>query len=141
MNRHESATRIRVRYHETDQMGIAWHGNYLSWFEVARTEWLRDQGMSYRRLEGEGVFLPVLRSVCNYAHAAHYDDVLVVRARLAAYNGVRLSFFYEIDREHDARAIARGETEHAIAGRSLKPLRAARAAPDLHRALTGGHDA
>lgn len=136
MNSFESVSKLRVRYHETDQMGVGWHGNYVAWFEVARTDWLRQQGMSYKDIEVNGILLPVLRVVCNYVKAVRYDDSLEVAARLKAYNGVRLSFHYRILSSTGA-VVATGETEHVWTDASLTPIRFALRAPQLHRLLLG----
>ena len=77
----ERQTRVRVRYADTDRMGVAYYANYLVWFEVARTEWFRQTGTSYREVEGEGISLPVIEAHCAYRRAARYDDELEIRTR------------------------------------------------------------
>jgi len=105
--RHE--IQIRVRYAETDQMGVVWHGSYLLYFEEARTEALRASGWSYRSLEESGVMLPLVEAHIEYLQPAHYDDVLSVRVTVAAPPTARIRFDYEIDGETGER-LATGHT-------------------------------
>ncbi len=126
---------VRVRYQETDQMGVAWHGNYVGWFEIARTEWWRSQGESYRELEEKGYYLPVLRMGCDYKESARFDDVLEVFPSLQSYNGARLTFSYRIERTSDRKVIAAGFTEHAFVDRSFHIVRIDRHLPQIHQVL------
>lgn len=128
-------TEIRVRYHETDPMRIAWHGNYVAWFEVARTDWLRARGLSYRELEESGIFLPVLRVECAYRQSARYDDVIYIETTLSQYNGIRLTFAYEVFRQADGKLLTTGLTEHTFTRANLQPLRPARQWPHIHDLL------
>ncbi|PWI58052.1 acyl-CoA thioesterase [Sulfoacidibacillus thermotolerans] len=137
MNQMTSRSEIRVRYQETDQMRVAWHGNYIEWFEVARTDWLRTADLSYRELEEQGIMLPVLRVGCEYVQSAHYDELLYVDAALKEYNGLRLTFRYTVWLSGEGKLLAKGETEHVFTDRNLKPIRLARSAPYLHRLLLG----
>jgi acyl-CoA thioester hydrolase len=114
---------IRVRYAETDQMGIAHHAEYFAWFEVGRTDLLRQRGMTYRELEADGLRLPVIDARARYLRPAHYDDVLEVRTRLVALGGARLSFEYEVHRQGTEGPLATGETEHAAVDPSGRPRR------------------
>jgi len=72
------STNVRVRYGETDQMGVVYHGNYASYFEIARTEWLRNLGVTYKELENKGIMLPVISLFFNFIKSAKYDDVLTI---------------------------------------------------------------
>ncbi|MFK7749714.1 MAG: acyl-CoA thioesterase [Kordia sp.] len=94
MRTHEIKTRIR--YAETDQMGVVYHGNYVQFIEMGRTEWLRALGISYRELEEMGVMLPVISIQINYKKSAYYDDVLTVRTTLKKLPSVKIEFEYEI---------------------------------------------
>jgi acyl-CoA thioester hydrolase len=89
---------IRVRYCETDAMGVLHHMNYLAYFEAARTELFRDLGGNYRALEERGFYLVIVKSECNYKKPAHYDDVLTVRVRVSRMSGAKLEHDYEITR-------------------------------------------
>lgn len=115
-------TRVRVRYAETDQMGVVYYANYLVWFEVGRTEWLRQSGSNYRSLEGEGVSLPVIEAHCEYRQPARYDDELEIRTRASLISPARIRFDYEIVRSDDVVAVV-GHTVHAPIGRNGRPCR------------------
>ncbi len=112
---------LRVRYAETDQMGIAHHAEYFAWFEVGRTELLRASGLTYRDLEGRGVHFPVIGTEARFLRPAYYDDVLEVRTSVAAVSGARVAFTYEIRR--DSGLLATGRTEHAAVDGNGRPRR------------------
>jgi acyl-CoA thioester hydrolase len=104
-------TRVRVRYAETDKMGVVYHANYLIWFEIGRTEFCRAHGFSYREMEREeGVFLAVAESYCRYKQPAVYDDEIVIRTHIAECRRRSLRFGYEILRAADKEILAEGET-------------------------------
>ena len=114
---------VRVRYAETDQMGVAYYSNYLVWFEIGRTEWLRDTGWTYRDMEAEGLSLPVIEARCEYRLGARYDDELEIRTFGRMVSAVRMAFDYEIVRRRDAAVLATGHTVHATLDRAGKPAR------------------
>ena len=91
----EKDIKIRVRYGETDRMGYVYYGNYASYFEVARVEMLRSLGISYKKIEDDGVMLPVLEFKIKYFKPAFYDDELIIRTRITSLPGVRIHFEYE----------------------------------------------
>ncbi|HSK08698.1 MAG TPA: thioesterase family protein [Vicinamibacterales bacterium] len=107
-----SVARVRVRYAETDKMGVVYYANYLVWFEVGRCEWLRQGGFTYAGLEREGTVLPVIGAQCEYRRPAHYDDDIEVRTKASVVSPVRLRFDYEIWRA-GGDLLAEGWTEHA----------------------------
>lgn len=110
---HEAS--LRVRYAETDKMGVVYHANYLVWFEIGRTEFCRARGFSYRDMEeSENAFLVVAESYCRYKAPAYYDDVLIVRTHITELRRRSLRFGYEIIREPDGTVIAEGETGHVV---------------------------
>ena len=121
MSRRGSTT-VRVRYAETDQMGIAWHGEYLAWFEVGRTDLLRGCG-TYRELEAQGLRLPVIEVQARYLRPALYDDVLEIHTRLTDVRGARVSFDYEVRREGTEGPLATGSTSHAAIDLRGRPRR------------------
>ncbi|WP_424517086.1 acyl-CoA thioesterase [Psychroserpens sp.] len=92
---------FRVRYGETDKMGVVYHGNYAQYFEIGRTEWLRKIGFSYRKMEADGLMLPVISLTINYKKSAHYDDLIKVKTKLLKMPGVKIEFEYEIVNEND----------------------------------------
>ncbi|AWI27116.1 acyl-CoA thioesterase [Flavobacterium pallidum] len=87
---------VRVRYAETDQMGVVYHGNYAQYFEMGRVEWLRNLGISYKWMEENGIMLPVVSLTMNYKKPAKYDDLLVVKTILKNQSSVRIEFDYEL---------------------------------------------
>jgi len=97
MNFHEF--KVRVRYAETDQMGVVYHGNYAQYFEMGRVEWLRNLGLSYKFMEDNGIMLPVVSLTLNYKKPARYDDILTVRTILKKQESVKIEFDYEIYNE------------------------------------------
>jgi acyl-CoA thioester hydrolase len=124
--KHESPvyeTRLRVRYAETDQMAVVYHSNYIIWFEVGRVEMLRELGISYREMEeNEGIGLAVVEVRCRFKAPARYDDLILIRTRLANIRDSLLHFNYEILREEDGTLLAEGETVHLIVDASFKRM-------------------
>lgn len=127
----EARSRVRVRYAETDQMGIVYYANYLVWFEVGRTDWLRDMGWSYRDMEADGISLPVIEARCTYHESARYDEELEVRTTSTLESPIRIQFLYEVVRPADGATLASGMTMHAALDRSGRPRRL----PDRVRTL------
>jgi acyl-CoA thioester hydrolase len=119
----ESISRVRVRYAETDQMGVVYYANYLVWFEVGRTDWLRSLGWTYREMEESGILLPVIEAQCEYRAPARYDDEVEIRTTGRLLSLVRVSFSDEVRLGPDAQLSALGQTTHAATGRDGKPCR------------------
>ena len=108
-------TVVRVRYSETDKMGVVYHANYLIWFEIGRTEFCRARGFSYRDMEeNEQAFLVVAESYCRYKAPAYYDDELLIRTHITELRRRSLRFGYEVMRLSDGQIIAEGETGHVV---------------------------
>ena len=116
-------TRVRVRYADTDQMGVVYYANYLVWFEVGRTEWLRESGWSYREMEQAGISLPVIEAHCEYRQPARYDDEIEIRTEARVLTPVRIRFDYEARRTADETLSATGHTVHAALGADGRPRR------------------
>lgn len=114
---------VRPRYAETDQMGVIYHGNYYAWFEVGRSDFFRSLGYTYKRLEQEGIILPVVESSCKYIKPAMYDEEVLIRTYVEMQKGIRIGFKYEILRKEDEVLLAEGRTLHAFVGKDLKPIR------------------
>jgi acyl-CoA thioester hydrolase len=127
------ATVVRVRYADTDQMGVVYYANYLVWFEVGRTEWLRDAGWNYREMEAAGVSLPVIEAHCEYRQSARYDDEIEIRTTATAVSPIRLRFDYQAIRTGTDTLVAEGYTVHAAIGTNGRPCRL----PDNVRKLLG----
>jgi acyl-CoA thioester hydrolase len=92
---------VRVRYSETDQMGVVYHGNYAAYFEMGRVEWLRNMGVSYKWMEENGVMLPVVSLTMNYKKPARYDDLITVKTVFKSQTSVKIEFDYEIYNEKE----------------------------------------
>lgn len=123
MSAQTTASRVRVRYAETDTMGVVYYANYFVWFEVGRTDLLRDAGWSYRDMEADGYLLPVLEANCVYRQSAKYDDELDVRTTGALLSAVRVKFMYDVVRPVDDVLLATGYTVHASIARDGRPFR------------------
>src|SRR5687768_5865205 len=116
-------TRVRVRYAETDRMGVVYYANYLVWFEVGRADWLRQTGSTYREMERDGISLPVIEARCEYRQPARYDDEIDIATTGPLVTAVRLRFDYELTRAGDDAAIAAGHTVHAAVDEAGRPRR------------------
>ncbi|MCU0240140.1 MAG: acyl-CoA thioesterase [Pyrinomonadaceae bacterium] len=130
MNWHE--TKINVRYAETDQMGIVHHSNYYVWFELARTEYCKAKGFSYRDMEREdGALMVVAESYCRYKLPAFYDDELIIRTKIEDVRSRTLRFLYEVFRPNDNKLLAEGETMHVVTDVNKR----VRSMPEKYKAL------
>ena len=114
-------TRVRVRYAETDQMGVVYHANYLVWFEIGRVEFIRQMGLDYRSMEkDENAMIAVVEATARYKAPARYDDELIVRTTLAGVRGSIVRFRYAVVRATDELLLCEGETVHLVVGRDMK---------------------
>ena len=114
-------TRLRVRYAETDQMGVVYHSNHLVWFEVGRVELMREMGFSYRDMErNDGCFIAVAEVKCRYRAPVYYDEEVVVRTRLKNVRESVVVFSYELVRADGGTLLAEGETTHIVTDSNLK---------------------
>ena len=118
-----SISRVRVRYAETDQMGVVYYANYFVWFEVGRTDLLRSEGWSYKDMEREGFSLPVVEAFCDYRQSAKYDDDIEIRTTGVLLSPVRLRFTYELARPAEQTLLAGGYTVHAVLDATGRPRR------------------
>ena len=123
-------TEVRVRYAETDQMGIVHNANYLVWFEVGRSEFCRAKGFSYKEMEeADNALMVVAESYCRYKSPAYYEDVLTIRTKIGEVRSRSLRFFYEVHRASDDILVAEGETLHVVTDKNKK----VRMLPDIYR--------
>ncbi len=123
-------TEIRVRYAETDKMGIVHHSNYLVWFELGRSEFCRARGFSYLEMEEQENALMVVAEVyCRYKSPAYYEDLVTIRTNVADIRSRSLRFIYEINRASDQTLLAEGETLHVVTDKNKK----VRSMPELYR--------
>jgi acyl-CoA thioester hydrolase len=141
-------TRLRVRYAETDQMGVVYHSNHLIWFEVGRVEMMREMGFSYRDMEREdGRFIAVAEVTCRYRAPAYYDEEILIRTRLKKVRESVVVFSYELVRAENKTLVAEGETTHivtdskmnvaALPEKYLKAFRAAAGKPQIAARVHG----
>lgn len=144
---------LRVRYQETDQMGVVYHANYLHWFEIGRTEMIRQTGFNYRSTEERGVLLPVLEINAKYESPARYDDMITVYTAITDFSRLRLNYTYEVRRvtadelqnnvdkvwiQADTlpgELLVTGTTRHVWVNTEWKPVRLDQALPELYTAL------
>jgi acyl-CoA thioester hydrolase len=121
VNAHIGEVKIRVRYAETDQMGVVYHANFFVWFEVGRVEFLRAMGFSYRDMEeNDACFIAVVDARCRYKAPAHYDDEITVRTSLKNVRESVIHFGYELVRVSDGTLLAEGETMHVVTDAEMK---------------------
>ena len=118
-----SVTTLRVRYAETDKMGVVYYANFLVWFEVARADLMRSLGWTYREMETAGVSLPVVEAHCEYRRPARYDDEIEVRTEGCMVSPVRMRFTYAVVRRADQVVAAEGYTLHAAVDANGRPCR------------------
>lgn len=131
----QSVSHVRVRYAETDQMGVVYYANYFVWFEIGRTDLLRGLGGSYKALEEKGLYLPVIEAACTYSQPCRYDDELAIRTQGRLLSPIRLEFTYAVARLADGAVTATGRTVHAAINQAGRPSRL----PDaVRRALAPG---
>ncbi|PAV29607.1 thioesterase [Virgibacillus profundi] len=141
---------MRVQYKDTDRMGVVHHGNYVTWFEVGRTEWMRHHGMAYHKMEDQGLLLPVMDVNVTYKKSAYFDDCVAIFTKIANYSPVRLEFEYEarkISEEEFVRSgeketiesfgelLAKGSTMHMWVNSDWKPARINKVAPEVYGVL------
>ena len=130
--------RVRVRYCETDQMGVAYHARYLDWFEIGRTGLCRACGKPYREWEEEGILLPVVEAHCRYRSSVRYDDEIDIETSVAEVTNVSVTFSCRVLRASDGHLAAEGYTKHAFVSRDGKVLRRGCALSDWLRKLSEG---
>lgn len=113
---------VRVRYAETDQMGVVYHSNYLIWMEIGRVELMRARGVEYKQMETvDDCHIVVVDVHCRYQKSARYDEILRIRTRIAEARSRSITFQYEIWRDADQQLLATGETRHVICGKDGRP--------------------
>lgn len=129
----ESITNITVRYAETDMMGIVHHSRYYPWFEQARTEFIKNAGMSYRKMEEEGVLLPLTETHAKYIIPLKYEDEVKIITHMTRLRAASCEFGYEVYKGEEL--CTTGRTVHAITDSSFKPYNLKKAKPDMWRIL------
>jgi acyl-CoA thioester hydrolase len=128
--------RVRVRYAETDQMGVVYHSNYFVWFEVGRVEFMRAHGLSYKQIEQEeGFLIAVVEATARFRSPARYDEELVIETKLTSARGAVIRFAYRVVRPEDGTLLCEGETVHVVVGRDMKK----RALPHKYAEMLAAH--
>lgn len=125
---------FRVRYEETDRMGIVYHSNYIVWFDMGRTEFLRELGYAYSDLEKEGVWLPIIEVGCTYKNPAKYDEEVTVETHIEELTRVKIRFGYKVYRGEEL--LVEGFTVQAFTTDKLKPIGLNRVRPDIYKMLS-----
>ena len=128
-----SETKLIVRYAETDQMGIVHHSNYAIWYEAARTDFVKQTGMSYSQMEAAGMELPLIGLASKFMIPAHYEDELIIKTKIGKLTPVRIVFEYEVYRNE--KLINTGSTEHVITNSKLKPVNLKKENPKIYEFL------
>ena len=131
-----SMTEITVRYAETDQMGIVHHSNYPIYFEAGRTDFIKQLGMPYSKIEAEGLLLPLIEMKCSFIMAAKYEDILLVKTFVKELTYTRVVFGYEVFKSGQAEPITVGQTHHVWTDRTLKPLNLKKKNPQIYALLS-----
>ena len=124
-----------AQYHETDQMGIIHHANYIKWFEEARTDFLEQIGMGYREMEETGILSPVLAMNCEYKKPVRYGDRVTVHVCIEQFDGCRMTVSYRVEDAATGEIRAEGTSRHCLVGPNLKPIRLQKVSPSLYEAL------
>jgi len=141
---------IRVRYQETDQMGVVFHGNYVTWFEIGRTEWIRNLGFTYADIETKGLLFPVIDLAVSYVLPAKYDDTVIVCTKVKEFSPLRMEFQsqvrrvtaehfvgaeYESEEDLPGELLVHGGTKHVWVNEDFRPTRVNKVLPDLFNKL------
>lgn len=123
----------KAQYYETDQMGIVHHSNYIRWFESARIDLMNQIGVSYKGMEEAGIISPVLNVNCEYKSMVHFEDEVLVDAKIAAYNGIKLSISYTVTDKQSGQLRTTGSSSHCFLNKEGKPVSLKKAAPEFHQ--------
>jgi acyl-CoA thioester hydrolase len=113
----------RVRYGDTDKMGISYYANYFVWFEAARTEYFRALGLPYTECEKKGFYLPVVETRAKYVSPSTYDDLLIVRTSVSEFRTSTMSFEYQVFKKDAMKLLATGDSVHVFVDRDMRPVR------------------
>lgn len=129
----KTQSQITVRYAETDQMGIAHHSVYPIWYEVARTDFIKQVGMTYSEMERFGILLPLAGLTCKYSAPALYEDVLIVEAEIKTLTPARIEFAYTVYKKGEDKPINTGTTLHAWVDSDMKLINLKKKFPDIYK--------
>ena len=124
-------TKLKVRYVETDQMGIVHHSNYYAWFELGRGEFITKLGMNYRQMEESGILMPIMETYCKYYEGAKYEDDLIIKTYIDEVTPVKVIFNYDVIREKDEKLLAKGRTTQTFVNNSFRIINLKKTHHDL----------
>ncbi|NLJ87340.1 MAG: acyl-CoA thioesterase [Epulopiscium sp.] len=124
-------TKLKVRYVETDQMGVVHHSNYYVWFEVARTDFFEAIGLPYDRIEESGIMFPLIESGCIYKEGAKYADNIIIKSCIKEIKGMKFTFLYDVIREKDNKLLAKGKTVHVPVDKDMNLINLKKVNPKL----------
>lgn len=128
-----STSKITVRYAETDCMGVVHHAVYPVWFEIARTDYIKNAAISYSEMEKQGVMLPVTGISCKYRQPARYDDHIIVTAYITRFSPARIEFYYTCTREESSEILTEGTSSHGfVDAKTFRPLNLKKVMPELY---------
>ncbi|EDK32559.1 acyl-CoA thioesterase [Clostridium kluyveri] len=130
-----SETKVIVRYVETDKMGIVHHSNYYIYFEEARTQFIKNIGISYSKIEENGIMFPLIESNCRYIQGAKYEDELIIKTWIKELTPVKAKFNYSVIRENDQKEIAKGSTLHTFVDNNFKIINLKKKHTELFKKL------
>lgn len=126
----------KAQYYETDQMGIVHHSNYIRWFEEARVDLLDQLGIGYDVMEKAGIISPVVSVECQYKSMTHFNDVVLIEAKVLAYTGVKLTIGYTIKDKKTLQVRCVGESKHCFLNEDSRPISLKRSYPDFHKKIS-----
>lgn len=129
----ETESRFKVRYVETDRMGIVHHSNYPIWFEIGRSDYCKKVGITYAQIEESGVMLPLYDLKCQYKSPAKYGDEILVITGVKMMTKTRIAFVYRVINSLDGKLLAEGETSHAWVNSCMKPINAEKVIPHIYK--------
>ncbi|TCK92749.1 acyl-CoA thioester hydrolase [Natranaerovirga hydrolytica] len=130
-----SKSKIKVRYAETDQMGVVHHSNYAVWYELARTDYIETLGITYKAMEEVGLLVPIINLQSKYIKPAFYDNTLIIETRIKKLLKVKIEFEYKIYREGEEQPINTATTVHAFVNKALKPINLKKESPTIYTKL------
>lgn len=132
-----SETHLTVRYAETDMMGIVHHSRYYPWFEVARTDFIKQTGISYTEMENMGILLPLTETAAKYHYGLKYEDEVIVKCKLVKLTVARCEFQYDVYKKPEMKLMTQGKTCHGFVNREFTPINLKKSHPDVWEKLSG----
>lgn len=130
-----SKAKLKVRYSETDKMGIVYHSNYYPWFEIGRGEYIIKSGITYKNMEEQGIMMPLVETYCKYIEGAKYDDSIIIETSIKELSPVKVIFNYNVIREEDNKILAHGYTTQTFINSNFKIINLKRSHPEIWEKL------